>query len=49
MVTIIWIAAGIVSALFIGTVIKDYFQTKADKREVMRRDIEYKLKKETNR
>lgn len=44
MVAILWTLAIIVWVVFIGTVIKDYFQTQADKREAFRRDMEYRLK-----
>ena len=41
---ILWILAIGVWVLFIGTVVKDYFHTQANKREAFRRDLEYKYK-----
>lgn len=36
----VWILSGLMWAFFIGTVIRGYFRTQADKREVFRRDLE---------
>ncbi len=46
--TAVWIMAGAVWALFVGTVVRDYFKTRANKREAFRRDVQWRNNRQGN-